>query len=69
MAAAPIAIAAFGTWQLLQQVTMIVTLNIWVFFSGFTSAGVAAGSLAAAFQATIGCFTFFLISLTFVQKY
>ena len=55
MAAAPIAIAAFGTCQLLQQVTIIVT-----FVLGFTSAGVAAGSLAAAFQATIGCFTFFL---------
>ena len=55
MAAAPIAIAAFGTSQLLQHVTIIVT-----FVSGFTSAGVAAGSLAAAFQATIGHFTFFL---------
>ena len=41
---------------------MIVTLNIWVFFSGFTSAGVAAGSLAAATQATIGHFSLFLIS-------
>ena len=58
----------YNYWQLLQHVTIIVTLNIWVFFSGFTSAGVAAGSLAAAFQATIGCFTFFLFLCPFLKN-
>ena len=50
------------------QLLSITATIIVTFVSGFTSAGVAAGSLAAATQATIGHFTLFLISLTFAQK-